>query len=393
MLKDIMHSVPAANPFKQNLMAIYAGVATSFLSLGLAIELDHHFLAVAFAGEILALSWINTRVDIAALRKFIVALGGAFVVLIAPEILRLIPEALEGLVQSRLSHNTILGISGSAVVQLGLPALCLGGSSWLLRKKEDDYLVQALEAGGVLLAGVMGYVLMHQVFHIGDTGYAMNVSFFERTMVTNMFFALGFAGLIVGRKASRVSLSLCGVALCGLAVARVCYYDYAIYNPLWSAQNVGEWPVINALLIAYGLPIFWTWMGHREISLLGRETFSRRLGLLSLVLAFTLVTFNVRQFFHGARLDLLPTTDGEIYTYSVVWLLFGVGLLVLGTVREIKEVRVASLAVMALTIGKVFLYDASALTGLWRVFSFAGLGLSLLALSWFYTRFVFKTRS
>jgi len=33
---------------------------------------------------------------------------------------------------------------------------------------------------------------------------------------------------------------------------------------------------------------------------------------------------------------------------------------------------------MVLTVAKVFLFDASALTGLLRVFSFLGLGLSLL---------------
>ncbi len=42
-----------------------------------------------------------------------------------------------------------------------------------------------------------------------------------------------------------------------------------------------------------------------------------------------------------------------------------------------------------LTAGKVFLYDASQLTGLMRVLSFLGLGLSLLGIGWFYTRFVF----
>jgi uncharacterized membrane protein len=51
--------------------------------------------------------------------------------------------------------------------------------------------------------------------------------------------------------------------------------------------------------------------------------------------------------------------------------------------------RYASLVVMLLTVGKVFLYDASQLTGLWRVVSFLGLGLSLLGLSWFYSRFIF----
>lgn len=40
------------------------------------------------------------------------------------------------------------------------------------------------------------------------------------------------------------------------------------------------------------------------------------------------------------------------------------------------------MAVIALTIAKVFLIDASGLTGLTRVFSFLALGLSLAALAW-----------
>ena len=38
---------------------------------------------------------------------------------------------------------------------------------------------------------------------------------------------------------------------------------------------------------------------------------------------------------------------------------------------------------------KVFLWDAAGLDGLWRVLSFFGMGLSLLAISWLYARFVF----
>jgi uncharacterized membrane protein len=56
-------------------------------------------------------------------------------------------------------------------------------------------------------------------------------------------------------------------------------------------------------------------------------------------------------------------------------------------------IRTASLILMIFTIGKVFLYDASALEGLYRVGSFFGLGISLLVLSWFYSRFVFIKKS
>ena len=44
---------------------------------------------------------------------------------------------------------------------------------------------------------------------------------------------------------------------------------------------------------------------------------------------------------------------------------------------------------MLFEVSKVFLLDAGNLTGLYRVFSFLGLGLSLLGISYFYGRFVF----
>ena len=75
-----------------------------------------------------------------------------------------------------------------------------------------------------------------------------------------------------------------------------------------------------------------------------------------------------------------------------MWLLFGIALLFFGTLKKDKMVRVASLAVMVLSVRKAFLYDSSELEGLFRVFSFLGLGLSLLGLSWFYTSFVFGDR-
>ena len=69
--------------------------------------------------------------------------------------------------------------------------------------------------------------------------------------------------------------------------------------------------------------------------------------------------------------------------------LLGIALLAGGIRYKSRMVRIASLLVMVLTVGKVFLYDARALEGLYRVFSFMGLGFSLIMLSFFYTRYVF----
>jgi uncharacterized membrane protein len=133
----------------------------------------------------------------------------------------------------------------------------------------------------------------------------------------------------------------------------------------------------------------WTWATAREMRPLGRVEWMPFANAFLLVLGFVLISFEVRQWFHGAVLNVGSTGNAEIYSYSVAWLLYGIGLLLYGTVRADRAVRVGSLGVMILTVGKVFLYDASELTGLFRVFSFFGLGLSLLGLSWFYTRYVF----
>ena len=113
-----------------------------------------------------------------------------------------------------------------------------------------------------------------------------------------------------------------------------------------------------------------------------------RQALLLLSVAF--VTLQVRHFYHGADLSSGGASNAEIYTYSAVWLLTGFAALGVGVIRNNAMLRYASLAIVTLTVGKVFLYDASALEGLYRVFSFFGLGVSLIALSWFYTRFVFQ---
>jgi uncharacterized membrane protein len=49
-----------------------------------------------------------------------------------------------------------------------------------------------------------------------------------------------------------------------------------------------------------------------------------------------------------------------------------------------------SLVLLLATIGKVFLLDLEDLRGLYRVGSFLGLAVSLLAVSLLYQRFVFK---
>jgi hypothetical protein len=63
---------------------------------------------------------------------------------------------------------------------------------------------------------------------------------------------------------------------------------------------------------------------------------------------------------------------------SALWAITGLTALVGGLRRDDRALRLGSLALLLVTVGKVFLYDLATLTSLYRVGSFVGLGLLLL---------------
>jgi uncharacterized membrane protein len=74
------------------------------------------------------------------------------------------------------------------------------------------------------------------------------------------------------------------------------------------------------------------------------------------------------------------------FTYSALWMAYGGMLMVVGFWRRSAFVRWQALALIAFTIGKVFLYDVSELDRGYRIVSFIVLGVLLLAISFVYQR-------
>jgi uncharacterized membrane protein len=124
--------------------------------------------------------------------------------------------------------------------------------------------------------------------------------------------------------------------------------------------------------------------GHRPAS------YANTIAAGALVLALAYVTFEIRRLYHGPILTRGPTTGAEQYTYSIAWLMFGVVLLGIGIVVNSQRARLASAAVIALTIAKAFLIDMSTLTGVYRALSFMCLGIVLVAIGWLYQRILFR---
>jgi hypothetical protein len=83
----------------------------------------------------------------------------------------------------------------------------------------------------------------------------------------------------------------------------------------------------------------------------------------------------------GAELsifDIGTRQQGQVLL-SAMWATVGVIALVIGLRRDVRGVRVGALALLLVAVGKVFMYDLATLTSVYRVVSFVGLGMLLLA--------------
>lgn len=179
---------------------------------------------------------------------------------------------------------------------------------------------------------------------------------------------------------------------CNQSRPRECRGSGRPRNPLWQPEPVGIRPVFNALLLIYGLPVAAVTALAAVYRRVGARGPARVGGALALGLLLLLVSLEVRQWFRGEYLNEGTWTVAESYAYSAAWVALGTVLLIAGIVTRGLVLRWASLVVMLLAVGKVFLFDTAHLGDLYRVFSLLGLGVSLLVLAFLYQRFVFGRR-
>src|SRR5690606_6855710 len=115
--------------------------------------------------------------------------------------------------------------------------------------------------------------------------------------------------------------------------------------------------------------------------------YSAMLALTAALLAFVYATLSVRRLFKGEHIGLWSGLDQlETYSYSALWLLLGVGVLAVGVRIGSQVLRIASAALIAAAVLKVFLFDMSELEGVLRALSFIGLGAVLIGIGLFYQK-------
>ncbi|MBK1634192.1 DUF2339 domain-containing protein [Rhodovulum adriaticum] len=361
-------------------LALYAAGCTAAIALAVTCVLREAWLTVALAAEVLALAWIWDRLRVREVKA--IALIMACIVLV-----RLVanPAILD-------YEGGIAGLLGWVIYGYGLPAAAMIGAARLFARGAGgtrDPLVLICEVLGL----GFGFLMVAFQLKLWTSGTLSPMGWNLFDSAVQVLWWLTAAALCLRRAwtAARPWLVYAGGLLL-LAAGLVVGLGHVIdLNPLFTAEPVGRWPLVNLLGLAYLAPaLIFALLAARPGFDLGPAS-RQWLWAGAGVLLFLDLTLETRRAFHGSVIALgterMPT-NGEIYAYSAVWIVFALVLLAIGIRRNTQAARYASLAVLIVTVVKVFLYDMSDLTGLYRVASFLGLGLTLIGIGRVYQRHV-----
>jgi uncharacterized membrane protein len=358
--------------------ALFATGGIAALALALTLALEKGWLTMALALMVPGIAWVANARPLPLLRT-------VAVVIVAVVMARTVwnPRVVGEELGTTPIFNWLL-------YGYGVPAAAFAFAGHLLRRRADDTATRATEAAAILFVVLL---VMFEVRHLlfGPDLFAPRSGLAEVGLDVSIALALAIGLERIHHRSGSIVHEAGAWLMGSLALAGIVFGLAWTENPLFTGEPIGG-PFINLVLIGYGMPAVLA--GVLALSVRNRVRPSVRwvLTLMTVMLWLAYLSLEVRTFFHGPVLTEGAETDAEQYTYSVVWLAFGIVLLAPGILLRSLPLRIASATVMLITIAKVFLYDLSSLEGAYRAFSLIGLGLVLIAVGWLYQRILFPPR-
>lgn len=358
----------------------FAAAGIGAFCLALVMVFARGYLTVALALTALGTAFIATRQNLPLLRHVVSALGVVVLARLAWD-----PRIMGADVGQMPILNWLL-------VGYGVPAAAFWASARQLEGHGATRTAQFADAVAVVLAGLLA---MFEIRHLTNGGDILSPTSSHMEMGLLAFVSLGMSYALmrldlgrantVFRIASMVfGVIAAGTTLLGLGISE---------NPLLTGEPVRGPAVASSLFVAYALPGIMAAVVARSARGIRPIEYVTVMGVLSLALLFAYVSLEVRHLFQGETIDIAKgTSSAEQWAYSFAWLALGVLMLAYGILRQSFVARVASAATVLLAVLKVFLYDLSHVTGIWRPLSFIVLGLVLIGIGLAYQTLLFGKR-
>jgi uncharacterized membrane protein len=272
----------------------------------------------------------------------------------------------------------------------GIPAASFWLGSVLLRRRGDDAPLRTVEAAAILFTVLLVFLEIRHAIYGGDIYHLTpTLAEFALEVCSALAMAIGLERL---RLRTNSMVHDAGAALLTLFAGLTAVFGLLLLeNPILTTVQL-DGTFLNLLLLAYAMPaVLLLLLSYASVGQRG-TAYANMIAGGALIFALTYVTLEIGRLYRGPLINVGTISGAEQYTYSIAWLAFGVVLLGIGIAVNSQRARLASAAVIALTILKAFLVDMSTLTGVYRALSFICLGLVLVAIGWLYQRILFRRR-
>jgi uncharacterized membrane protein len=165
------------------------------------------------------------------------------------------------------------------------------------------------------------------------------------------------------------------------------------FTPIEAYHPLANVRMLALLVVISGSYLHLVWMNQHHSEYDWIRDVSPTLKTTLVLMFLWLMTGETRDFYDKKILFL--HTNGDItsaenlkqLSLSGLWLIYGAVLMVIGISRRSRGIRLISIVLLGASILKIFVYDLSFLETLYRIFSFIGLGVILLAASFLYQKY------
>jgi uncharacterized membrane protein len=344
--------------------ALYATGTVAALALALTFSLEKGWLTVALALVVPGIAWIANA------RPF--------------PMLRWLAAAVTVLVVARIAWEPRIVGSDVGTTPIFISFWVAGH---LLRQRADDKPSRMVDSAAILFTVLTAFLEIRQFMNGGDI-YRRTSGLGELALqvCTGLAMAIGLEH--IRHRTKSIVHDGAALTIAGLTFGAIVLGLWMICNPMFSGESVGG-PFINLVLLGYGIPAVLAIVLAMRTRDVRPPAYRIVAAGTAVLLMLSYLSLEVRRLYHGPVMSHWATSDAEQYTYSVVWLAYGVALLLFGIAFRSQPARLASAAITLLTVAKVFLIDMSGLTGVFRALSFIGLGLVLVGTGWLYQRLLF----
>jgi uncharacterized membrane protein len=354
----------------------YVGAAATFLSIAVAIQLELHWVTIAWAVEAFMLAWVGLRSGERAARHAAIAV---FCAAVCHWFFWDMPEFAYGVDPSFIPLLNRRALSGAVLVG------AIAGAAWLYKRAgeldENErelvktfFLLTGNAVALTLLTLDMNDFFTARLSHSGAAkeGLRGPIENARQFSISTLWMLYAATMLALGVLRRSALLRWGGLILLLVAIGKVVAFDSAFFAAWWHL------PVFNLTFMVYALLVavlaFAAWLYGRAGADQLEQPWIRPVIIgAANVLALAALSLEVLGYYDrlltsappdGSSIELVSRfQEGRIFTLALVWTIYATCAFLVGAWRKARAWRWGGLALLAFTLPLVFAnliyYDAA----------------------------------